>query len=239
MRNWKLASAVVMALGAQAAYAELSVTPAVVSDYDFRGITQTALDPALQLSAAYTFSNGIYVATFASTLDDDSYPDAHLELDGIIGISGGDPESSVGWDVGFIYYGYPGNGDFDWQELYAGISKGWFSAKLSYSPEFVGLDDSAFYLEGNGTFPLPHDFSLVAHVGYSFGDYWDAAEDTDTGNPYVDFAIGIAKTFGNVDVSLKYIDGSDLKALDGTPGDVLTTEGKVWLSVSTTFPWGK
>ena len=47
------------------------------------------------------------------------------------------------------------------------------------------------------------------------------------------------KTFGNVDVSLKYIDGSDLKALDGTPGDVLTTEGKVWLSVSTTFPWGK
>lgn len=36
MRNWKLASAVVMALGAQAAYAELSVTPAVVSDYDWK-----------------------------------------------------------------------------------------------------------------------------------------------------------------------------------------------------------
>ena len=33
---------------AATAQAGLSVTPAVVSDYDFRGISQTAAEPALQ-----------------------------------------------------------------------------------------------------------------------------------------------------------------------------------------------
>ncbi len=219
---------------------EYSVTPAVVSDYDFRGITQTALDPAFQIGATATAESGLYGFAWASNLDDDSYPDADLELDLGFGFAGGDAEASLGYDVGLVYYGYPGESDFDYIEVYAGISRNWFSGKIWYSPAFGGDageaaagtgDTSAFYIEGNGTFPLPQDFGLSVHLGYSDGDYWDAFDS------YFDFAVGVTKSFGNFDVALKYIDGSDLA---DTPGvDAFATDSKAWLSVSTTLPWGE
>jgi uncharacterized protein (TIGR02001 family) len=225
--------------------ADWSVTPTIVSDYDFRGITQTALDPAFQLGATLTGESGLYGFIWGSNLDDDSYPEADLELDLGFGFAGGDAEMAVGYDLGFVYYGYPGESDFDYLEVYAGISKNWFSGKIWYSPAFGGDagealaealtgDDnaSAFYIEGNGTFPLPQDFGLVVHLGFSDGDYWDAVADS-----YFDFAIGVTKSFGNFDFALKYIDGSDLEDVPGT--DVFDSGSKGWLSVSTTLPWGE
>jgi uncharacterized protein (TIGR02001 family) len=225
--------------------AEWSVTPAVVSDYDFRGITQTALDPAFQIGATVTGESGFYGFGWASNLDDDSYPGADLEFDLGFGFAGGDAEASVGYDIGLVYYGYPGESDFDYIELYAGISKNWFSGKIWYSPSFGGDageafaqsvsgsdETSAFYVEGNGTFPLPQDFGLTVHLGYSEGDYWD-----NTADAYFDFAVGLTKSFGNFDFALKYIDGSDLEDVPGT--DVFDTGSKGWLSVSTTLPWGE
>ena len=54
---------------AGAAQAELTVTPAVVSDYDFRGISQTAKSPALQLGLNYATESGLYVGAWGSNLD--------------------------------------------------------------------------------------------------------------------------------------------------------------------------
>ena len=51
-----LAGALLVAAGA--ANAGVTVTPAVVSDYDFRGISQSAKDPAFQLSVNYTADSG-------------------------------------------------------------------------------------------------------------------------------------------------------------------------------------
>jgi uncharacterized protein (TIGR02001 family) len=230
----KLTATAAALLGTQAIQAgELAVTPAVVSDYDFRGITQTAKDPAFQLGATYSFDNGVYVMGWGSNLDEDSYPDVDFEFDAGIGFAGGDAEKAVGYDVGLVAYTYPGNSDINYEEIYAGISKGWFSGKLWYSNEFAGADDSAYYIEGNGTFPLPQDFSFVAHLGFSGGDFW---ENTPGVDEYFDFAVGLAKSFGKADIALKYIDGSDLPDA-GT--DVFSTDSKVWLSVSTTFPWGE
>jgi uncharacterized protein (TIGR02001 family) len=222
-----------------------SVTPAIVSDYDFRGITQTALDPAFQVGATVTGESGLYGFAWASNLDDDSYPGADAEVDLGFGFAGGDAEMAIGYDVGLVYYGYPGESDFDYFEVYAGITRNWFGAKIWYSPEFGGDagqafaeavsgedDTAAYYLEANGTFPLPQDFGLVVHLGVSGGDYWDNTVD----DGYFDFAVGVTKSFGNFDFALKYIDGSDLE--DG-PGDVFDTGSKGWLSVSTTLPWGE
>jgi uncharacterized protein (TIGR02001 family) len=216
--------------------AEWSVTPAIVSDYDFRGITQTAGDPAFQVGATVSAESGLYGFAWGSTLDtDDSYPDSDFELDVGFGFAGGDSEAGIGYDLGFTYYAYPGNSDFDYMEFSAAVTRNWFQAKLWYSPEFAGVEDeSAWYLESNGTFPLPQDFGLVVHLGYSGGDYWD-----DLADEYFDFAVGVTKSFGNFDFALKYIDGSDLEILDGTPGDVFTSESKFVLSVSTTLPWGE
>lgn len=210
--------------------AELSVTPAIVSDYDFRGISQTALDPAVQLGATYSLDNGFYAFGWGSNIDGDSYPGADLELDLGAGFAGGDAEQSFGYDLGLLAYVYPGESDFNYEEIYAGVSRRWFAGKLWYSPELPLSSDSGFYAEGNGVFPLPHDLSLIAHIGYSFGDYWENRD-----IEYFDFSVGLAKSFGHLDVSLKYIDGSDLP---DTPGsDVFATDARVWLSLSSNFPW--
>ena len=115
--------------------------------------------------------------------------------------------------------------------MYGGISKGWFAGKLWFSPEFAGVSGatSAWYLEGNGTFPLPQDFGFVTHVGYSFGDFWSG------GGKYVDWSAGFTKSLGNFDVAVKYIDGSDFPDTPGTK--IFDTKGKLWASISTTLPW--
>jgi uncharacterized protein (TIGR02001 family) len=221
---------------AGAANAGVTVTPTIVSDYDFRGFTQTAKDPAFQLGVNYAHASGFYAFAWGSNLDGDSYPGADLELDVGLGFAGGDAKESFGYDVGVVAYTYPGldlpGVATHYEEIYAGISKGWFAGKLWYSPEFAGAsgDTSAFYVEGNGTFPLPQDFAFVAHVGYSFGDYWDDIE-------YVDWSAGFTKTFKNFSFALKYIDGSDYP--DDPTTKVFDSKGKAWASISTTLPWAK
>ncbi len=215
---------------AGAANAGFTVTPTVVSDYDFRGISQTAEDPAFQLGATYTAESGLYVGMWGSNVDfGSSKPD--IELDYILGFAGGDAAESFGFDIGAVYYTYPSAGSLNFWEVYGGISKGPFSGKLWYSPDFGGDYTSgntpAEYLEGNATFPLPNDFSFVAHAGYSFGDYWDNIE-------YFDWSVGVARSFGPLAVSLKYVDGSDLP--DGG-NKVFSTDSKVLLTLSTTLPW--
>ena len=222
-----LAGALLAAAGA--ANAEVSVTPTLVSDYDFRGITQSAKDPALQLSLNYANENGFYAGLWGSNVDFGP-GDPNVEIDAFLGLSGGDAEESFGYDIGAVYYSYVSESDFNFPEIYAGISKGPFAGKLWYTWDFGGVSESAYYLEGNGTFPMPEDFSFLVHAGYSGGDYWDAAY----GDGYFDWSVGVAKSFGNFAVTLKYVDGSDLP--DGA-SNVFATDSKIWASVSTTLPW--
>lgn len=224
-----LAGALLAAAGA--ANAGVSVTPTVVSNYDFRGISQTGeeYDPAFQLGVNYAHDSGFYAGLWGSNVDFGP-GDPNVEVDFIAGFAGGDAAETLGYDVGITYYTYVSASDWNFYEIYAGISKGWFAGKLWYSPEFAGVsgDTSAYYVEGNGTFPLPQDFAFVAHVGYSFGDYWDNVE-------YVDWSVGVTKTVGNWALGLKFIDGSDLSAYEDA--EFANTGSKVWASVSTTLPW--
>ncbi|MFM1885569.1 MAG: hypothetical protein RL026_726 [Pseudomonadota bacterium] len=215
---------------AGAASAEVSVTAALTSDYDFRGITQTAEDPAFSLSLNYAHDSGFYAGLWGSNVEFGP-GDPSIEIDAFAGFSGGDAEESFGYDIGAVYYTYQGLSEANTPEIYAGISKGWFAGKLWYSWDFGGVGDSAYYVETNGTWGLPSDFSLLAHVGYSGGSYWDNAN----GGGYFDYSVGVSRSFGNFDVALKYVDGSDLPS---GPSKVFSTDGKIWASISTTLPWG-
>src|SRR5712691_8225367 len=46
----------------------LSFNASLTTDYRYRGISQTRLQPALQGGADYAFPNGFYVGTWASTI---------------------------------------------------------------------------------------------------------------------------------------------------------------------------
>ncbi len=215
---------------ASAATAEVTSSWTLTNDYDFRGASQSAKDPAIQGSIDYSAANGWYIGAWASNVDFGE-DDVDVEVDLYTGFSG-ETEGGLGWDVGFVYYAYPDDSDFNYMEIFAGISKDWFDTKLWFSNDLGGDttpgNTEGFYLEANGTFPLPQNFSLLAHVGYSFGDYFDDSDEV------LDYSLGVGYTAGNFDLALKYVD-TDTDAV--TRGDVFNNEGRVVFTISTTFPW--
>lgn len=210
-----------------AASAEITSTVTLATEYDFRGLTQTDEDPALQLSLDYSDANGWYIGAWATNVD---YPgfDGSVELDLYTGFAG-ETESGLGWDVGFIYYAFPGSDNTatkekieGFPEIYGTLSHGIFSGTLWYSNDYEGTSENAFYLEGNAAIPLPRDLSLNLHAGYAFGDYWSDVD----GDEYWNYSAGIGYRLDQFDLELKYV------ATDRDDSD-----DRFIFSVSTTFPW--
>lgn len=226
-------TAAALLLGATAvAHAEFSSTVTLTSDYDFRGITQTAQDPALQISLDWEAGNGFYLGAWGSNVDFGDCCDENIEVDLYGGFRGGE---DVTYDVGAIYYAYPGADSINFPEIYASVGWQMLSAKLWYSWDFGNVDESAYYLEGNANFELPANFGVTAHLGYSDGDAIDLLYE----DSYMDWSVGVTYALGNFTLGLKWVDGSDLAGLDGTPDDVNSSEARAIFTVATTFPWAK
>ncbi len=244
------AGTILLTACAGAANADVSATITGVSDYNFRGITQTAQDPALQFGLDWEGESGLYAGFWASNVDfgicDDGGEggspidcDSDIETNFILGYSGSFTED-LGYDVGGVYYKYLDDGDdIDYYELYAGASYSIVSGTFWYSPDYLNSSDSSWYADLNAEAGLGFwDLGWVAHVGYSFGDYFDNTDNFDDGE-YFDWALGITRSFGKFDFELKYADGSDLSEADGTgnPPDANSSEGQFIFSIATTFPW--
>lgn len=212
------AGAALLAVAGAVHAGEFSVTPTITNDYDFRGVSQTDEEPAFQLGATYGFDSGFYLGAWGSNIDP-SGSNSGLEVDYFGGYAGS--TDAFGYDVGVIYYTYsgiPGAKDANTLEVYAGLSKDWLSGKLSFAEDAASTGESAFYLEGNAAFPLQNNFSLIAHVGYGFGDaYFDEV---------FDYAAGVGYSYKNFDFAVKGVD-TDL------PGEDL----RLVATVSTTLPW--
>jgi uncharacterized protein (TIGR02001 family) len=220
---------------AGAAHAEVTATVTAASDYDFRGISQSAQDPALAASVDYAHDSGFYAGIWGSNVDFGPGSDPSLEVD-VYGGFKKSLDSGVGFDVGGVYYTYYDNPKpgVNYFELYAGASYEWFSSKLFYSPDYGGKatagNTEAWYIGGDVAVPLPKDFSLLAHAGYSFGDYWKNLADE-----YFDYSVGVGYTLGKFNLALKWVDGTD--AIDAPGSDYFSSDSKVLFTVSTTFPW--
>lgn len=239
----KLAGVGIAALGlaSGAAQAEVTATFTAASNYDFRGITQSALDPALQASIDWVGENGVYASLWGSNIDFGTYEptdpyvpppgepvpdpvanvDLNIEIDAILGYAGSFTED-FGYDVGVTYYKYLGNddggvNDFNYAEVFGGLGYKILgadvAAKVWYAWDFSNSGDSAYYAEGNVESPLPWwDLGVTAHAGYSGGSYW--TNDDNGYDAYYDWSVGLTRSFGRFDFAVKYIDGSDLKESD-------------------------
>lgn len=211
-----VAAGALLAVASAANAGSFSVTPTIASDYDFRGISQTDEDPAFQLGATYNFDNGFYVGAWGSNVDFGA-GDPDVEIDYFAGYAA-ELSNGVGYDVGVNYYSYPGaNGTLGTYEVYAGLSKDWISGKLWANWDMPG---TGFYSEVNAAYPLPQDFSFDVHVGYSFGDYTKG----------VDYSVGVSKAFGNISLSVKYVNSNDV-------GPAAYGRNAIVGSISTTLPW--
>lgn len=88
-------------------FENLSGNIGLVSDYRFRGISQTYKKPALQAGIDYNHASGFYLGNWNSIVSKNSYNNgAGLEVDLYGGIKFPINEKLQG-DVGLIYYYYP------------------------------------------------------------------------------------------------------------------------------------
>ena len=185
--NWTIAAAV-LALSAGPADADeaatgshaFSANVAVVSQYVFRGLTQTAEDPALQGGFDYSHASGAYAGTWLSNVNwvGDVFPDASasLEVDFYAGFRKSWESTGISGDIGYLRYQYPGSYPVlpvgtvkpHSDEAYLAAGWKWFSLKYSYSlGDLFGVEDSegSGYLDLAVTIPLPASLSLVLHAG--------------------------------------------------------------------------
>ncbi|MBF0184953.1 MAG: hypothetical protein HQM06_11270 [Magnetococcales bacterium] len=191
----------------------------VVSNYIFRGLTQTWDKAALQAGVDYSHANGWYAGLWGSSISDKQYADGWMELD-LYGGYNGKFNDDWGWTVGVLGVYYPSadyhkatpppsakSQSYDNAELNAGISYQWVSAKVSVAvTDYFGANSNSGYKEGSkGTtywdltanIPLPEetftkDVTIPVHIGRT-----NYTTDTAAGiDPsYTDYKVGISKTF--------------------------------------------
>jgi uncharacterized protein (TIGR02001 family) len=146
-----------------------------VTDYRFRGLSQTAGDFAIQGSINVNHSSGLYVGTWASNLEDSAVYGS-TELDVYAGWTGA-VASGVTVDAGLLMYVYPNGhvGKANYFEPYASVTTtmGPVSAKLgmnyAWKQASLGNDDN-LYLYGELSGGIPETpVSLSAHLGYASG----------------------------------------------------------------------
>lgn len=142
----------------------------LVSDYRFRGITQTWGKPAVQGGADISHDNGFFAGTWASNVSGNEYPGGSLEWD-FYGGWNFKLSDDLTIPVGAIYYYYPG-ANFDKTacpsaanagtvspcgpnvtpnnfELNAGITWKWVSFKASVAlTDYFGADQSLGFTGG-------------------------------------------------------------------------------------------
>jgi uncharacterized protein (TIGR02001 family) len=127
----------------------------LISDYRFRGFTQTNYGPALQGGFDVAHSSGFYLGNWNSNVAQALYNGASLETD-LYGGFKGELMKDLGFDVGVLHYLYaksgkdyasptvvnargqvvpgPAQGEkIDNTEIYGGLTYGPFSGKLFYA----------------------------------------------------------------------------------------------------------
>jgi len=185
---------------------ELPITAnvALVTDYYFRGISQTDNDGAIQGGLDYSHDSGVYVGVWGSNV---SFGDTHMEFDTYAGFAS--EVGDFGYDVGVIKYNYNDTSSHDDPvEWYVSGTYSYFSAGFAYSPSWFGSHDSSKYVHAGFDYDeLPMGLALSASVGKSFGDAYEVSGGTDY--DYVDYKLGVSKDIAGVNVDLSYV-GNDL-----------------------------
>lgn len=204
---------------------------AVVTDYRFRGISQTDKRFALQGGITVTHESGFYVSTWGSSIDDYVAAGSDQELDLIGGYSKTIGAATV--DVGVLYYYYPGSGGAktDFFEPYASI-KGTFgpaSAKLSaaYAPKQNALTvdgvhkEDNLYVAGDLSASVPNTpLGVSAHLGHNFSRSYITF-----GEKYTDWSVGATYTWSHLTFGVSYVDAD--KSFYGTSSRNLGKAGVV------------
>jgi uncharacterized protein (TIGR02001 family) len=212
---------------------------AIVSDYRFRGISQTYVQPAIQGGVDYSHSSGFYLGNWNSSVSGVSFnAGGGIEMD----IYGGYKKGfgDLTFDIGLLQYYYPnarlaGN-KYDTLEGYFGLSWKWLTAKYSIATtDWFGVpnSDGSGYLDLTASYEIRPKLTLVGHFGQQTV--------SSSGNlDYTDYKIGVTYDMNGWVLGAAYIDTDASDAFytsvpDGTGKAKDLGKSTVVLSVSKSF----
>lgn len=222
--NKTLFGAAILAASALAAPAiaadpSVTLTAGVVSDYTFRGISQSDSNPAVQAGAELSLPANdwlsIYAGAWGSSVDFNNGTTA--EVDAYGGLRG--TFDKLGVDVGFIRYFYTGasNPELDYTEAKLAVSYDFGfvlpSAAIYYSPEFYNDSGTAVYYTAGVAVPIPvTEFSptIKANIGKQTID--DESAFGITKDSYIDWNIGLFASYWGFTAGVQYVDTNLSKA---------------------------
>lgn len=207
----------------------ISYNIGVVTDYRYRGISQTHLDPAVQGGVDYAGPKGIYLGTWLSNINwiKDAGGSDSVEWD-LYGGWKGEVAKGLTLDAGLLSYVYINNNlspSANTTELYADLTYSVVTVKYSTSvTNLFGFVDSknSGYLEAVANFDLGNGWSLAPHVGHQEVKNVSAAS-------YTDYSLTLGKDFGNgLTASLAVVDtDADKGVYTSSTGKFLGKSGLV------------
>lgn len=242
--NYRLATGLLGLMGAMCAtpaFAQeeapkaitVSGSAALVTDYRFRGVSQTDKEMAVQAGATVTHESGIYVGTWGSNLSGwGTFGGSNMELDLIAGYST-EVMSGLKVDVGLTWYMYPGGASkTDFAEPYVKLSGDLGPAAVlvgvAYAPKQEalgkvyatgadyadgignpGAKSDNFYMWADASAGIPDTpLTVKGHFGYSNGNSGLGPNGTSVAptGEYLDWLIGADLALGPVTLGVAYVD---------------------------------
>ncbi len=195
------------------AAAELSANIGATSNYVWRGVTQTDDAAAISGGLDYAHDSGLYAGLWASNVDFDDDTTAEVDL---YGGFANEFDNGLGYDIGLLYFAYPGAGpspgdELDFLEVVGALSFGPVTAGVNYTvwKENDDADENDVYYHVSASTEVAPTWSLGATVGY-----YDFDDDTDYTHGQVDVTKS-AGELGDFTLSVSVAEDDDDLGIDG------------------------
>jgi uncharacterized protein (TIGR02001 family) len=207
--NWSFPRAVALGaalLASAPGAAEITGYGVLTTDYVFRGVTYSDSHAAAQAGVDLALDSGLYLGAWVSSVDigGGSTRQRDLQANFYVGYSHELPRD---WSVGAnaVLYTFPGTeGDVDYDFVEYSLVANYddrFWIEYSHSPDLFHTGRDTHNFELYAEWPLPAHLMLGGGAGY-----YDVSELTGSGYTY--WQLGVTRTFGRIDIDLRYHDTS-------------------------------
>lgn len=215
----------------------ISGSVGLVSDYRFRGFSQTNQNAAIQGGITVTHDSGFYAGTWGSNVD---FPNLDIAGNGAtaeIDFFGGyatELAPGVTVDVGMTYYVYPKHTvnkvALDLFEPYITLSTEFgpvalkVGAYYAWEQDALGGSDS-IYIKADPTVAIPNTpFALNGHIGYANSNSFLGG----TNGEVFDWSVGATASYKSLTFGVSYVDTDE-------PGFIRGRDAAVVFSLTAAF----
>lgn len=195
----------------------LSGSLTAISDYVYRGLSQTRGRPTVQAGLSYEFGDGFSAGAWGSGID---FGDGKSWLETDYSATYATTWQELGIALGGVYYAYPtspGAWKYGYFEGWIGLSHDFgpfaLNGSVYYSPEFFGIKQDAWYLQTGATVPINNWLSAAGNLGYQTVNQAGYFGSTDS---YTHWDLGLTASHEPLALTVMYTQ-TDLPGSSGDP----------------------